>query len=73
MVDKTQTPKEANEQPGKDIGATIIKLEFSLTEVQTILNHMGNAPHNQVRALIDKIAEQTNPQIPQPKVAEPAE
>ncbi len=51
--------------PPNDIGNTIIKLEFTLGEIQAIITLLGNGPHNKVRALIDKIADQTNPQIPQ--------
>lgn len=63
MANDKQTPAP---QQGEDIGQFEITLKLSLNEVQATLNQLGNGSHNQVRALIDKIADQTNPQIPKP-------
>jgi len=75
MANEKQAPKkDNNEQPTKDVGLTEITLKLTLNEVQTVLHQIGNGSHNQVRAIIDKIADQTNPQIPQaPSAKIPAE
>ena len=44
---------------------TIIKLELTLSEVNGIVGALGTLPYQQVFALIEKIREQTVPQIPQ--------
>ena len=42
---------------------TNIKLDLSLTEINGVLQALGNAPYVQVVALIDKIKSQAIPQI----------
>ena len=44
---------------------TIIKLELTLSEVNGIVGALGTLPYQQVFTLIEKIREQTIPQIPQ--------
>ncbi len=46
-----------------------IELELSTQEIQTILDALGARPHNQVRALIDKIYRQAQAQLPPPEPA----
>lgn len=40
-----------------------IKLELEAAEVQAIIDHLNEGKHGVVRPLIDKIIEQTNPQM----------
>ena len=44
---------------------TTIKLELTLSEVNGVVGALGTLPYQQVFALIEKIREQTVPQIPQ--------
>ena len=46
-----------------------IELELSTREIQTVLDALGARPHNQVRALIDKIYRQAQAQLPPPEPA----
>ena len=45
----------------------MIKLEFSIDEVNQIMAALGNMPYVQVTALVDKIKSQAVPQLPAPK------
>ena len=45
----------------------MIKLEFSIDEVNQIMAALGNMPYVQVAALVDKIKSQAVPQLPAPK------
>ena len=45
----------------------MIKLEFSIDEVNQIMAALGNMPYVQVVALVDKIKSQAVPQLPAPK------
>ena len=45
----------------------MIKLEFSIDEVNQIMAALGNMPYVQVAALVDKIKSQAVPQLPVPQ------
>jgi hypothetical protein len=46
---------------------TIIKLELTLDEANSILASLGKHPFDQIAALINKIQAQAIPQLPKPE------
>jgi hypothetical protein len=46
---------------------TIIKLELTLDEANSILASLGKHPFDQIAALINKIQSQAIPQLPKPE------
>ena len=50
-----------------------IKLEFSIDEVNGILQAVGQMPYAQVAGLVDKIREQAGPQVQSIQASQPAE
>ena len=49
----------------------MLKFEFTEAEANYILSALGYRPHNEVRALMDKIVKQAKLQLPIAPVAEP--
>ena len=45
---------------------TLIKLELTLSEVNSVLSALGAMPYGQVVGLIEKIKDQVIPQLPVP-------
>ncbi len=41
----------------------VLNLSLSVSEINLVLNAMGNLPHNQVRVLIDKVTAQAQEQL----------